>query len=186
MVQLIPIETMTEEEADREEARTGLEYTHMVGSPYIMRRGLLMSPGGLPCTPPPWGAPIALSLETGARLWEVPLGTMPGGEANATPGPGTLGSPNLGGAITTASGLIFIGATLDRAIRAYDIESGRELWRAALPAGGKATPMTYSAGGRQFVVIAAGGGGPFGEGDAVVAFALPSTGTGGAPNPVRQ
>jgi quinoprotein glucose dehydrogenase len=73
----------------------------------------------------------------------------------------------------TAGGLVFIAATLDRRFRAYDIETGRVLWAADLPAGGKATPMTYSAGGRQYVVIAAGGGGRFGRGDAIVAFALP-------------
>ena len=73
----------------------------------------------------------------------------------------------------TAGGIVFIGATLEHAIRAFDIESGRELWKADLPAGARATPMTYEAGGRQFVVIAAGGGGPFGAGDAIIAFALP-------------
>ena len=93
----------------------------------------------------------------------VPLGTMGG----------FPGSPNLGGPIVTAGGIVFIGATLDRAIRAFDVETGRELWKADLPAGARATPMTYEAGGRQFVVIAAGGGGPFGAGDAIVAFALP-------------
>lgn len=105
-----------------------------------------------------------MSLETGSIVWNVPLGTM---------GPtADLGSPNLGGPIMTAGGLVFIGATLDRAIRAFDVETGRELWKAPLPAGARATPMTYEAGGRQFVVIAAGGGGPFGAGDAIVAFAL--------------
>ncbi|NUR20479.1 MAG: PQQ-binding-like beta-propeller repeat protein, partial [Gemmatimonadaceae bacterium] len=85
-----------------------------------------------------------------------------------------LGSPNLGGAITTAGGLVFVAATLDRQIRAFDVETGRELWRASLPAAGKATPMTYMVGGRQFVAIAAGGDGAnFGKGDEVVVFALP-------------
>ena len=83
------------------------------------------------------------------------------------------GAVNLGGPIATASGIVFIGATLDRAMRAFDIETGRELWKADLPAGARATPMTYEAGGRRFVVIAAGGGGPFGAGDAFIAFALP-------------
>jgi len=68
---------------------------------------------------------------------------------------------------------VFIGATLDRAFRAFDVETGRELWRTSLPAGARASPMTYEAGGRQYVVIAAGGGGRFGDGDAIVAFALP-------------
>jgi quinoprotein glucose dehydrogenase len=69
---------------------------------------------------------------------------------------------------------VFIAATLDRTFRAFDIESGKELWSAPLPAGGKATPVTYESGGRQFVVIAAGGGNEFGYGDAIIAFALPA------------
>lgn len=172
MVQLLSADTITEAEADREEERTGLEYTHMEGTPYAMRRGFLLSPGGLPCTPPPWGALVAVSLRTGAKVWEVPLGTMPAREGQAPPPP-DWGSPNLGGPIVTAGGLVFIGATLDRKFRAFDIETGRVLWTADLPAGGKATPMTYSSGGHQYVVIAAGGGGRFGRGDAIVAFALP-------------
>jgi hypothetical protein len=84
------------------------------------------------------------------------------------------GSPNLGGPIATAGGLVFIGATLDRKFRAFDIETGRVLWSADLPAGARATPMTYATSGRQFVAIAAGGGGRFGRGDAIVAFALPA------------
>ena len=69
---------------------------------------------------------------------------------------------------------MFIAATLDRTIRAFDIETGSELWKAPLPAGARATPMTYESGGRQYVVIAAGGSGPFGTGDAIVAFRLPA------------
>ncbi|HYN09441.1 MAG TPA: pyrroloquinoline quinone-dependent dehydrogenase [Vicinamibacterales bacterium] len=171
MVQLIPMSQLTVEEANRLEAKTDDEYTHMEGTPYVMRRGFLLSPKGLPCSPPPWGALVAIDLRTGAKRWDVPLGQM------RTP-EGTLlsadwGSPNLGGPIVTAGGLVFIGATLDRRIRAFDIESGKVLWSADLPAGGKATPMTYAAGGRQFVVIAAGGGGRFGKGDHIIAFALP-------------
>jgi quinoprotein glucose dehydrogenase len=144
----------------------------MDGTPYVMRRGFLLSPGGLPCTPPPWGALVAVSLRTGEKVWEVPLGTMPAREGQPAPPP-DWGSPNLGGPIVTGGGLVFIGATLDRKFRAFDIETGRVLWTADLPAGGKATPMTYASGGRQYVVIAAGGGGRFGRGDAIVAFALP-------------
>ena len=151
--------------SDADRGITDFEYTRMRGTPYIMRRRLIMGPTGLPCTPPPFGSLVAVNLNTGGIAWNVPLGTM--GDA-----PG-LGSPNLGGPIVTASGLVFIGATLDRAIRAFDVETGRELWKATLPAGARATPMTYEAGGRQFVVIAAGGGGAFGAGDAVIAFALP-------------
>src|SRR6266511_876406 len=142
---------------------TDFEYTRMRGTPYIMRRRLIMGPAQLPCTPPPFGALVAVSLQNGGISWTVPLGTMGG----------FPGSPNLGGPIATAGGVVFIGATLDRAIRAVEVETGRELGKADLPAGARATPMTYEAAGRQFVVIAAGGGGPFGAGDAIIAVALP-------------
>jgi quinoprotein glucose dehydrogenase len=168
MVQLIPAEGFNGDSSRRVDAARGItdfEYTRMRGTPYIMRRRLLIGPAGLPCTPPPFGSLVAVNLSTGAIAWNVPLGTM--GDAPA------LGSPNLGGPIITAGGIVFIGATLDSAFRGFDIETGRELWKAALPAGARATPMTYEAGGRQFVVIAAGGGGPFGTGDAIIAFALP-------------
>ena len=168
MVQLIPAEGFNGDSSRREDAARGItdfEYTRMRGTLYIMRRRILIGPAGLPCTPPPFGSLVAVNLSTGAIAWDVPLGTM--GDAAG------LGSPNLGGPIITAGGIVFIGATLDRAFRAFDIETGRELWKAALPAGARATPMTYEAGGRQFVVIAAGGGGPFGTGDAIIAFALP-------------
>ena len=167
IVQLIPSEAYDREAARRETAQLRWQYTRMQGTPYVMRRRIFLSPGGVPCTPPPFGTLVAVNLADGAIRWNVPLGSMPG--AGATPS----GSPNLGGPMVTASGLVFMGGTLDRAIRAFDIETGRELWRADLPAGGKAAPMTYEAGGRQFVVIAAGGGGLFGAGDAFVAFALP-------------
>jgi quinoprotein glucose dehydrogenase len=87
------------------------------------------------------------------------------------------GSPNFGGAVTTAGGLVFIAAALDPRIRAFDVETGKELWSAALPAGGQATPMTFrlGPGRKQFVVIAAGGHASMRTpmGDSVVAFALP-------------
>jgi quinoprotein glucose dehydrogenase len=166
MVQLFTAEGFNRDSmrtADTQRGLTDFEYTRMRGTPYIMRRRLILGPTGLPCTTPPFGSVVAVSLRTGSIVWNVPLGTMGG----------YPGSPNLGGPVATAAGVVFIGATLDRAIRAFDVETGRELWKADLPAGARATPMTYEAGGRQFVVIAAGGGGPFGAGDAIVAFALP-------------
>jgi quinoprotein glucose dehydrogenase len=138
MVQLIPMTQLTEEEADRLEERTGFEYTHMEGTPYVMRRGFLRSPRGLPCSPPPWGALVAIDLRTGARRWEVPLGQTR--TADGTLLTADWGSPNLGGAIVTAGGVTFVGATTDHRIHAFDTESGKLLWSAALPAGGKATP----------------------------------------------
>jgi quinoprotein glucose dehydrogenase len=166
MVQLFVahgFKTDSSKTADAARGITDFEYTNMRGTPYIMRRRLILGPTGLPCTPPPFGALVAVNLGTGAIAWNVPLGTMGG----------FPGSPNLGGPIVTAGGLVFIGATLDRQLRAFDVETGKELWSTPLPAGARATPMTYEAGGRQFVVIAAGGGGPFGVGDAIIAFALP-------------
>ncbi len=174
MVQLIPAEGFDRARAQRESDQRGegYQYTRMNGTPFVMRRRLLRGPTGLPCTPPPFGALVAVSLRTGKHLWDVPLGTFPAREGAPLP-PADWGSPNLGGPIITAGGVVFIAATLDRALRAFDVETGKQLWRASLPAGGKATPMTYQAGGRQFIVIAAGGGGLFGAGDAIVAFALP-------------
>ena len=174
VVQLIPAKGFDLAAARQESSRLGqgYEYTLMEGTPYIMRRRLLLGPGQVPCTPPPFGALVAISLRTGMKLWDVPLGAPPLPPGAPAP-PASLGMPNLGGPIVTAGKLVFIAATLDRTFRAFDIDTGKELWKAALPAGGRATPMTYEAGGRQFVVIAAGGGNEFGHGDAIIAYALP-------------
>lgn len=170
-VQLIPEREFNADSARAIESRTGDQFTRMRGTGYVMRRRILLGPSGLPCTPPPFGALVAVSLRTGEIAWNVPLGTMPAGPDSL--GPAAWGSPNLGGAITTAGGVTFIAATLDRMFRAFDTATGRELWRSPLPAGGKATPMTYEHNGRQYVVIAAGGGNVWGEGDSIIAFALP-------------
>jgi quinoprotein glucose dehydrogenase len=148
--------------------RIGAEYAPQRGTPYGMYRELFILPSVTPCTPPPFGALVGVDLRRGTVAWHVPLGSM-------VPGAKT-GAPNLGGAITTAGGLTFIGATIDRQFRAFETRTGRELWSAALPAAGKATPMTFrGASGKQYVVISAGGdnGGPFGASDAIVAYALP-------------
>lgn len=174
VVQLIP-----RERHDPARAEPGWEYGLMRGTPYVMRRRLLLSPLGLPCTPPPFGALVAVSLETGRKLWEVTLGTTRDLLAARTFVPLAFrwGTPNLGGAIVTSGGLVFIAAAFDDYLRAFDIETGRELWKGRLPAGGQATPMTYRLGAmsRQYVVVAAGGHGRAGttRGDHVVAFALP-------------
>jgi quinoprotein glucose dehydrogenase len=178
MVQLIPLDRIDTAEATRNESRLGDQYTRMHGTPFIMRRRILLSPTGLPCFKPPFGALVAIDLKTGAKLWDVPLGDLvgldPAHPARTADSTAPLGSPNLGGPIITAGGLVFIGATIDHAFRAFDVETGRKLWEVPLPAGARATPMTYEIGGTQYVVISVGGGEEFGSGDYVMAFALPA------------
>lgn len=163
----------TGDEAMSGEIEDGAEFAPMEGAPYSMQRAPLLSPLGLPCTPPPWGILAAIDLASGEIVWRQTLGTTedltPGGVALG------LGTPAIGGPIATAGGLIFIGATMDDYLRAFDVETGRELWKGRLPAGGQATPMTYEFEGKQYVVIAAGGHGSAGTriGDTLVAFALP-------------
>ena len=114
-----------------------------------------------------------MNLNTGEIAWDVPLGTIEDDAPAIIPNI-KYGVPNIGGPIVTASGLIFIGATTDDYLRAFDIDTGEELWKGRLPAGGQATPMTYTVNGQQYVVIAAGGHGNMGtnRGDYVVAFSL--------------
>ena len=156
-------------------AEPDVEISPMAGAPFGMRRVVLRSGLGLLCNPPPWGQLHAVDMKTGKVLWEVPLGTT----EDVAPGSQFLlhgvGSPTFGGPIVTGSGLVFIGAALDNHLRAFDAASGRELWRARLPAGGQATPMTYVWKGRQYVVIAAGGHAKTDtrRGDQVIAYALP-------------
>ncbi|WP_373006945.1 PQQ-binding-like beta-propeller repeat protein [Hyphomonas sp.] len=130
------------------------EYAPMEGAPYGMTRGVLMSPLGLPCTPPRWGVIAGISLDSGQIVWRQTIGTTqdlaPGGLALK------IGTPNIGGPMITSAGLVFIGATMDDYVRAFDVLTGRELWKGRLPAGGQATPMSFEYGGRQYVVIAAG------------------------------
>jgi quinoprotein glucose dehydrogenase len=135
---------------------------------------------GIPLTAPPFGTLNAISLATGERLWSVPLGEYPQLVAK---GIRNTGSMNFGGAVATAGGLVFVAATADEKIRAFEKHTGRLLWEHQLPAGGYATPSIYMVDGRQYVVIAAGGSGKNAtkSGDAVVAFALP--GEEQAPSP---
>jgi quinoprotein glucose dehydrogenase len=126
-------------------------------------------PDGFPAITPPWGTLTAIDMNRAATAWQVPLGEMPGSGLTNT------GSENYGGPVATASGLLFIGATVyDNKFRAFDSKTGELLWETTLPAAGNATPAVYEVGGRQFVVIAAGGG-KWGakSGGTYVAFALP-------------
>lgn len=148
------------------------------GTPYAVRNSTFMSPLDVPCTQPPFGMLTAIDMKTRKRLWEQPLGTAKdsGPLGLESQIPITMGVPNTGGSIATRSGLVFIGATQDRYLRAFSTTTGKLLWKARLPAGGQATPLTYlSQSGRQFVVIAAGGNMAVGSkvGDYLLAYALP-------------
>ena len=126
---------------------------------------------GYPAISPPWGTLNAVDLQKGEILWKVPLGEYP---ELVQRGIRNTGAKNFGGPVLTAGDLIFIAGTPDEKIRAFDKYTGQVLWEHKLPAGGYATPCTYVLNGRQFVVIAAGGGGKLGtkHGDSIVAFAL--------------
>jgi len=153
-------------------ARENPQSGNQLGTPYRMTRAPLLSPQSVPCSKPPWGTLTAIDLVTGDIRWERPFGQVP--SLKDVPGSGEWGSIHFGGSLVTQTGLVFIAAAQDQVLRAFDVETGDEVWKAELPAGGQATPMTYEFGGRQYVVIAAGGHGNLGTtlGDYVVAYAL--------------
>jgi quinoprotein glucose dehydrogenase len=148
-------------------------------TPYAANINPFLSPLGAPCNEPPYGRLTAIDLRTHKVVWSEPLGTARDSGPWGIPSmlPITMGTPNAGGSMTTRSGLIFLSATQEMAIRALDVTNGRQLWSARLPAGGQATPMTYwsARSNRQFVAIAAGGnlGLRTRAGDSIIAYALP-------------
>lgn len=148
------------------------------GVPFGVTLNPFLSPLGLPCKQPAWGYISALDLKTNKVAWKKRIGTPQ--DSLPFPMPVALpffniGMPMLGGPISTAGNVAFIGATADNYLRAYNMSNGEKLWQARLPAGGQATPMTYEVNGKQYVVISAGGHGSFGTkmGDYIVAYALP-------------
>lgn len=141
-------------------------------SPYVTTGYIrFLDPEGYPALRPPWGTLNAIDLNTGEYLWRRPLGEHP---ALTAKGVSPTGTENYGGPVVTAGGVLFIAATSDEKLRAFSAATGEILWEVKLPAGGYATPATYEVDGRQFVVIACGGG-KMGtkSGDSYVAFALP-------------
>lgn len=150
-------------------------YNPNTGAPFAVDMNPFLSFAGLPCQQPPWGYVAGIDLTTGKKVWEHKNGTIR--DETILPLPFKLGVPSLGGPITTAGGVAFMAAAIDDYVRGYDTRTGKVLWRARLPAGGQATPMTYrsTASGRQFVVVVAGGHGSLGTrlGDHVIAYALP-------------
>jgi quinoprotein glucose dehydrogenase len=169
-VRLIPRADMEGVRASKRQRRIDgdWEIAPQHGAPYGMMRRLLLSPNRVPCTPPPWGTLLAIEGSTGEKKWEVPLGQF------SPKLPASWGSVSLGGPMVTAAGLVFIGSTLDRAIYAFDVQTGEQLWKGALPTSAKSTPMTLEGpDGKQYIVVSAGGYGipdlsPLG--DYVVAF----------------
>ncbi len=155
----------------------GEEIAEQAGTPYGMWRAMVVSPLGIPCNPTPWGVLTGIDLKTGEQLWQSSLGTT----RDLAPVPIGLatGTPTLGGPLMTRSGLTFIGATMDNYIRAFENNTGAEIWRSRLPAPAIATPMSYvvtdkEGKEKQYVLIAAGGFGriPMDMSDTLIAFAL--------------
>ncbi len=144
------------------------------GAPFAVELSPFTSPLGIPCTAPPWGYVAGADLANGKVAWKHRNGTVR--DLAPVPLPFRMGVPNLGGPIMTAGGVAFLSGSLDYFVRAYDVTSGQQLWESRLPAGGQATPMTYTgADGRQYLLVVAGGHGSTNtkSGDYVMAYALP-------------
>jgi quinoprotein glucose dehydrogenase len=144
------------------------------GAPYGVFMGPFLGPLGIPCQAPPWGYVAGVDLKTGQIAYKHRNGTVY--DMTPLPLPFKVGVPGIGGPMITKGGVAFLGAAVDNYIRAYDLTTGRELWKGRLPAGGQSTPMSYATDdGTQYVVIVAGGHGSIGTkpGDYVIAYRLP-------------
>ncbi|NTG89814.1 glucose/quinate/shikimate family membrane-bound PQQ-dependent dehydrogenase [Agrobacterium rhizogenes] len=143
------------------------------GAPYGVFMGPFLGPLGIPCQAPPWGYVAGADLTTGKIAYKHKNGTVH--DMTPLPLPFKVGVPGIGGPIVTKGGVAFLGAAVDNYLRAYDVTTGRQLWEARLPAGGQSTPMTYTAGDKQYVLMVAGGHGSVGTkpGDYVIAYRLP-------------
>jgi quinoprotein glucose dehydrogenase len=174
-VKMLPRAAVDPEYARRPEAGAPMQGPGYLGdTPYGVKQGPLMSPSFTPCTAPPWNMLVAVDMVSGDIRWKIPFGRLD--KLMPFPIPLNLGGPSAGGPIVTAGGLIFIGATPDDRVHAYDIETGEELWQMRAPTSAMATPMTYELDGRQYVVFTAGGHSWYdakGVDDHVLAYALP-------------
>jgi quinoprotein glucose dehydrogenase len=156
VVRILPLDQV--DPADDDHPMAGMPFGppgSVNGTGYALQQRPFLSPMFSPCTAPPWAKLVAVDMTEGVIRWEVPLGVLD--KLMPVPIPLKFGTPFSGGPIVTATGLVFIGATLDERVRAFDTETGEELWQIDTPTAANATPMTYMAAGRQFVVIAAGG-----------------------------
>ncbi len=168
---LVPRDQIPPKGQDEKGSEQGLNRNE--GAPYGVFMGPFLGPLGIPCQAPPWGYVAGANLATGEIAYKHKNGTVM--DMTPLPLPFKVGVPGIGGPMITKGGVAFLGAAVDDYLRAYDLTSGRQLWEARLPAGGQATPMTYTAGDRQYVLIVAGGHGSVGTkpGDYVIAYTLP-------------
>ncbi|HKY90915.1 MAG TPA: pyrroloquinoline quinone-dependent dehydrogenase [Nevskiaceae bacterium] len=175
IVTLVPASQIKVDKSQKVEVGGAMVFAP-AGSAYVYKVEALLSPLGAPCSPPPWAALTAVDLARKKIAWEVPLGSIEKLIPVQPPWKMDLefGTPGAGGPLVTAGGLVFIGYTLDDSLRAFDLKTGKVLWKGDLPAAGTAVPVTYEAGGKQYVVIAAGGHTMYGStlGDSVVAYRL--------------
>jgi quinoprotein glucose dehydrogenase len=172
IVTLVPREQVTLDPNQAIETGKPMLFAN-TGVPYVSKIEPLLSPLlGTPCVAPPWAVLSAVDLAQGKIVWEIPLGSIE--KLSPIPIPAELGTPGAGGPLVTAGGLAFIGHTLDDKLRAFDLRTGKTLWKTDLPAAGMATPMTYEANGEQYIVIPAGGHSLYGssKGDSVMAYKL--------------
>ncbi|WP_418137736.1 glucose/quinate/shikimate family membrane-bound PQQ-dependent dehydrogenase [Agrobacterium sp. El2ro-1b] len=170
--QLVPRADIPPKGQDEKGSEQGLNRND--GAPYGVFMGPFLGPLKIPCQAPPWGYVAGADLRTGDIAYKHKNGTVY--DMTPLPLPFKVGVPGIGGPMITKGGVAFLGAAVDNYLRAYDLTTGKELWEARLPAGGQATPMTYSLeNGKQYVVMVAGGHGSVGTkpGDYVVAYTLP-------------
>ena len=168
---LVPRDQVPPKGQDEKGSEQGLNRND--GAPYGVFMGPFLGPLGIPCQAPPWGYVAGADLATGKIAWKHKNGTVM--DMTPLPLPFKVGVPGIGGPMMTKGGVAFLGAAVDNYLRAYDVTNGRQLWETRLPAGGQATPMTYTVGEKQYVLIVAGGHGSVGTkpGDYVIAYTLP-------------